>query len=147
MIPEATALSAGMKAPLKKMFQQVYATLSDDLRCDVYVKTIYVGFSIDGAMVAAMYPHKDNLEIALALPEDIDGSEFKDATHLTWPTMPVCIEVRSAADLRACLGHLRSAASRVRDGEHDVVRPNDHFIGRVRRLSQDPTKNRPAASS
>lgn len=99
----------------------------------MYVKTIYVGFSLKGEMVAAVYPRSDFLEVALALPEDVEGSGFRDATHLTWPTMPVCIEVRTADDLVLALGHARDAGERVWAGEHDVRRPNDHFIGRVRR--------------
>jgi hypothetical protein len=140
MISEAADLGAGLAPSLSKAYQRTYSVLADELGCAVYVKTIYVGFSISGEMVAAVYPHKDNLEIALALPEDIEGSEFKDATHLTWPTMPVCVEVRTSDDLAVGLDHIRAAAARVRDGDHDVRRPNEHFIGRVRRLTTDPTK-------
>lgn len=133
MIPEAESLATGLKAPLRKAMTGLYDTLSGDLGCDVYVKTIYVGFTIEGQMVAAIYPKNDCLEVALALPEDIEGSEFKDATHLTWPTMPVCIEVRAAGDVALALDHARTAADRVRAGSHDVRRPNEHFIGRVKR--------------
>ena len=101
-------------------------------------KTIYVGFSIDGAMVAAVYPRSECLEVALALPQDIEGGEFKDATHLTWPTMPVCVEVRTKDDLALALGHIDAAAQRVRGGQHDVRRPNEHFIGRVKRGNNKP---------
>ncbi len=133
MIPEAQALGQGLSAALKAAYRRSYDVLVNDLGCDVYVKTIYVGFSIDGAMVSALYPRSDCLEIALALPEDIEGTEFKDATHLTWPTMPVCIEVRTRDDERMAAAHLRVAASNVRAGAHDVRRPNEHFIGRVKR--------------
>ena len=133
MIPEAAALGAGLPKQTKQQYEQVCDLLVNELGCDVYVKTIYVGFSIDGEMVSAVYPRRDFLEIAMALPEDVEGREFKDATHLTWPTMPVAIEVRTTDDLTGAIGHLESAAARVVAGEHDVRRPNDHFIGRVKR--------------
>lgn len=133
MIAEAKALTVGLSASLRKAHDRIYKLLVDESGCDVYVKTIYVGFTIDGAMVAAVYPRGDRLEVAMALPENIDGPEFKDATHLTWPTMPVAMEVRTPDELVVALDHLRDAANRVRTGEHDVVRPNDHFIGRVKR--------------
>lgn len=133
MIPEAAALVALSAPPLRKFLQRVYSSLVVEYGCAVYVKTIYVGFTIDGAMVAAIYPRSDCLEIALALPEDIEGAEFKDATHLTWPTMPVCIEVHTKDDLTLALAHASEAARRVSAGAHDVQRPNEHFMGRVKR--------------
>ena len=130
LIPEAAELVAGLPKALQRAFRACYALLVDQGGCDPYVKTIYVGFSLDGEMVAAIYPHHDRLEIAMALPENIEGSEFKDATHLTWPTMPVAVEVRSADDTELVLGHLREAFRRVVTCEHDVRRPNEHFRGR-----------------
>lgn len=132
MIHEAHELGLGLTAPLRRCYDRCYSALID-LGCDVYVKTIYVGFSIGGEMVAAVYPRSGFLEIALALPDDIEGGEFKDATHLTWPTMPVCIEVRNQRHLAVALRHLTVAAQRVEMGHHNVRRPNEHFMGRDRR--------------
>ena len=40
--------------------------------CNSYVKTIYIGYDLDGEMVAALYPHAGHVEIALALDEQHD---------------------------------------------------------------------------
>jgi hypothetical protein len=122
-----------MAKPLRYAFDRCYMLLVQDHRCDAYVKTIYVGFSIRGEMVAAFYPRSDCIEIALALPENAEGDEFKDATHLTWPTMQVCLEVRTEADVTLAIEHLATAAMRVASGQHGVRRPNEDFIGRVKR--------------
>ena len=63
--------------------------------CAAYVKTIYIGYDIDGEMVAALYAHADHLEVALALPEDAEGDLIVDASHLTWRTLPVAATIRS----------------------------------------------------
>jgi hypothetical protein len=118
-----------------------YSFLVEECGCEVYVKTIYIGFSLKDEMVAAIYPRSDCFEVAMALPEDIEGPEFRDATHLTWPTMPVSVEVRSEADLPGTLGHLRQAVTNIAGGHHDVRRPNDHFIGRVGRGNTPPRRS------
>ncbi len=133
MIPEAEKLIEGLPEPLRESFAAFYAFLVDDSGCSVYVKTIYVGFTLGEEMVCAIYPHPDRLEVAMALPEDVEGPEFKDATHLTWPTMPVAIEIRSAVETDMVIGHLATAVSRVATGEHDVRRPPEHFMGRADR--------------
>jgi len=122
-----------MKKQIRSAFDQCYGLMVSEHRCDAYVKTIYVGFSIGDEMVAAIYPRGDWLEIALALPENVEGAEFRDGTHLTWPTMPVSVEVRTASDVAVAKRHLGTAATRVAAGEHRVRRPNEHFIGRVKR--------------
>jgi hypothetical protein len=139
VIEDASTLGAGLSPSLLHAYTQIYEVMVDEIGCEVYVKTIYVGFTIGGAMVAAVYPRSDCLEVAMALPEDVEGSEFIDATHLTWPTMPVAVSVSDAADLPGALDHLRNAAERVSAGHHDVRRPNEHFIGRVRRGNSRPS--------
>ena len=119
--------------PLREAFAAFYAFLVDECGCEAYVKTIYVGFTLGGEMVCAVYPHPNRLEVALALPEDVEGPEFKDATHLTWPTMPVAVEIHNAADTEMVLGHLSTAVGRVATGLHDVRRPPEHFMGRRHR--------------
>lgn len=132
VIEEAKRLGSGLSKQASAAYTDLYRVLVEEIGCDAYVKTIYVGFVIGGEMVAAIYPRSDHLEVALALPEDIDGREFKDATHLTWPTMPVSVEVRTKPDLAGAVAHVHNAAGRVRVGEHDVRRPNEHFMGRER---------------
>src|ERR1035441_5420776 len=67
--------------------------------CESYIKTIYIGYEIDGDMVAALYAHADHVEIALALDEDHPDSALKDASHLTWRTLPLSLEVRTSSDV------------------------------------------------
>ena len=46
------------------------------------VKTIYISYMVGDQMVAAVYPHSREIEIALALPEDHPSALLRDATHL-----------------------------------------------------------------
>ncbi len=104
--------------------------------CSSYVKTIYIGYEIEGEMVAALYGRSDHLEIALALPEDADGDLLVDASHLTWRTLPVAAIVRGPLDIPA-LGVLASeSCRRVREQAHSVHRDNDFFIARRRRVRE-----------
>lgn len=142
MILEAQALVADSPETIRASLHAVYRTFVDDAGCTPYVKTIYVGFEIRGVMVAAAYPHSTLVEVALALPEDASGERLVDATHLTWPTMPVAVEVSSpedAADLRA---YFDEAALRVRSQVHDVVLPTERFINRDRFLTTRPSRRR-----
>lgn len=132
MIPEAAKLIEGLPKHLREVFAECYSFLVDDSGCAVYVKTIYVGFAFDQEMVCAIYPHPDHLEAAIALAEDVEGQEFNDATHLTWPTMPVAMEIRNATDPEIVIGHLATAVQRVTKGVHDVRRSNEHFKERRR---------------
>jgi hypothetical protein len=93
-----------------------------------YVKTIYVGYEIDGEMIAALYPRADHLEIALALPEDAESGLLIDASHLTWRTLPVAAIVTKVDDLSDLSDLVFAAADRVRTASHDVMRDNDFFI-------------------
>jgi hypothetical protein len=95
--------------------------------CTSYVKTIYIGYDFDGVMVAALYPHHDRVEIALALPDDYQSDLLIDATHLTWKTLPVAAVVRSIGDMEEVLGLVSEACHRVATGSHDVERPNEYF--------------------
>ena len=95
--------------------------------CTSYVKTIYIGYDLDGVMVGALYPHADRAEIALALPDDHESKLLKDATHLTWKTLPVAAVVRSIGELPEALSLADEACQRIKDRVHDVERPNDYF--------------------
>ncbi len=99
-----------------------------DLGCASYVKTIYVGYDINGGMVAAMYGHADHLEIALALPEDEPSRLLVDASHLTWRTLPVAALVNRKNQLIELSRLAKVACERVQSSSHDVMRDNDFFI-------------------
>lgn len=96
--------------------------------CTSYVKTIYIGYDLDGVMVAALYPHVDRLEVALALPDDHQSELLIDATHLTWKTLPVAAVVRTMDEANVALGLVDEACLRIATGSHDVERPNDYFF-------------------
>ncbi len=96
--------------------------------CIAYVKTIYIGYDLDGVMVAALYPHSDRVEIALALPEDHESGLLIDATHLTWKTLPVAAIVKTKDDAAETLELIDEACQRIKDGVHAVERPNDYFM-------------------
>jgi hypothetical protein len=104
----------------------------------MYVKTIYIGIEIDGAMVAAIYPTRDSFQVVLALDSNHPNSRLEDATHLTWRTMPVMFKAESADDFKMLSVLLVEAAQRVATGSHKIDRPAEYFRGRVSRLSHDP---------
>ena len=109
-----------------------------DLGCSSYVKTIYIGYDLGGEMVAALYGHADHVEIALALPEDIDGPTLVDGTHLTWRTLPVAAILRTESDAAAFRDLAALAVDRVRTAKHEVRRDNDFYVRRKRaRLDKD----------
>ena len=95
--------------------------------CISYVKTIYIGYEIDGKMVAALYRHEDRVEVALALDENRISEILIDATHLTWRTMPVAAIVKSENDLEESLPLVEEAANRVRNGKNTLSRSNEFF--------------------
>jgi len=94
------------------------------------VKTIYISYMVGDQMVAAVYPHSREIEIALALPEDHPSALLRDATHLTWRTLPVSVVVTNPDEAHAALPLVREAVERVSSGIHDVHRDNEHFIAR-----------------
>jgi hypothetical protein len=135
MIRDAEQLLAESPPAIRKVMGAVYKYFVSEAGCDPYVKTIYVGFMLGGELVAAAYPHAESVEIALALPDDLEGPGLLDAAHLTWRTMPVAVEVRDAADLEAVRGYMATAVERVRTGAHDVELPQERFMGRERRIA------------
>jgi hypothetical protein len=96
--------------------------------CTSYVKTIYIGYDIDGEMVAALYGHVDHVELALALAEDHPSSQLIDASHLTWKTLPVAAIGHNAAEVKRFRPLIDEACFRVRAGQHDVNRDNEFFM-------------------
>ena len=96
--------------------------------CNSYVKTIYIGYDIDGEMVAALYSHSDHIEVALALAEDHPSGQLIDASHLTWKTLPVAAIGHNATEVKKMKPLITEACARVRAGKHDVNRDNEFFI-------------------
>ena len=96
--------------------------------CISYVKTIYIGYEIDGKMVGALYRHEDRVEVALALDENRACKVLIDATHLTWRTMPVAAVVKIESDLEESLPLVEEACNRVRTGENTLSRSNEFFV-------------------
>ena len=135
MIPEAEQLLAESSSTVRELMRGIYEYFVSEAGCNAYVKTIYVGFMIDGQMVAAAYPHARSVEVALALPDDVEGPGLIDAAHLTWRTMPVAVEISDREGLKAARAQLETAVARVQTGIHDVELPQDRFIGRERNLT------------
>lgn len=96
--------------------------------CTSYVKTIYIGYDIDGVMVAALYGRADHIELALALDENHDSEFLVDAAHLTWRTLPVAAIVRNEGEIKQVAPLIREACERIRGGDHDVLRDNEFFM-------------------
>ena len=106
--------------------------------CKCYVKTIYVGYEVDGLMVAALYGRADHVELALALAENDPSPSLKDASHLTWRTLPVALDVRTNDDVAVARHLVEQACERIRAGIHDVQRDNEHFIRSRRERLRGP---------
>lgn len=124
---EAEAYVAELNGTVRDLAAAAHQVLISE-GCASYVKTIYVGYDIDGEMVAALYGHSDRVEIALALPEDAEDRLLIDASHLTWRTLPVAAVVRTMNDLAGLQALLAQSGERVRMGQHLVARDNDYFI-------------------
>src|SRR5437773_1340853 len=119
MIAEAAQLVSELQPVARHIAEGVYQFLVGDRGCMPYVKTIYIGFERNRALVAALYPHIDRVELALALAEDHDDPLLVDATHLTWRTMPVAAVARKSDDLPRLLALAGEAFERVDKGTHD----------------------------
>lgn len=135
VIPEADRLAGDSTAKIRAVTETLYDALVA-LGCTPYVKTIYIGFEYQGELVAALYPHPNRVEVALALPEDHPHPLLIDATHLTWRSMPVAAVVRTQAEARQALSLLGDAFDGVASGRHDVDLPNERFTRRPKRWSQ-----------
>jgi hypothetical protein len=125
--PDETALLATLNSNLEPLGTKLHKRLVTQ-KCVPYVKTIYIGYDLDGVMVAALYPHSDRVKVALALPEDHESGLLIDATHLTWKTLPVAAIVKTKAEATETLELIDEACQRIKDGVHDVERPNDYFM-------------------
>lgn len=126
---EADAFIGELNPRVARLAQEVHRTLVA-LGCNSYVKTIYVGYDLDGEMVAALYPHADRVEIALALDEHRHDSLLVDASHLTWRTLPLAAVITSTEQVISFAQLASEASDRVRSAQHTVMRDNDFFKSR-----------------
>lgn len=123
---EADAFIGELNPRVARLAQAAHQTLVR-LGCNSYVKTIYIGYDLDGEMVAALYPHADRVEIALALDEHRQDSLLVDASHLTWRTLPLAAVIISAEQVISFAELGAEAVDRVRSAQHTVMRDNDFF--------------------
>jgi hypothetical protein len=129
--PSPASYLAGLSGVAKTLAEATHDLLIS-AGCTGYVKTIYIGYDIEGEMVAALYGHQDHIEVALALPEDAEHPLLIDASHLTWRTLPVAAVVREHSQLGPLAALIDLACERVRTQQHEVMRDNDFFT-RARR--------------
>jgi hypothetical protein len=99
-----------------------------NLGCVSYIKTIYIGYEIDGQMVAALYPYHKHVDLALAIPEDTIDPILTDASHLTWRSLPLLAMVRNTRDVAKAKKYSSLAAKQICSGFHKVNRDNEFFI-------------------
>ncbi len=123
---EAATYLAGLNKKTQPIAQLAHDLLVG-LGCSSYVKTIYVGYDLDGVMVAALYGHVDYVEVALALEELYKSNILIDATHLTWRTLPVCAVLRTRTDVKEFIKLASVACGRVGTGVHHVDRDSEFF--------------------
>ena len=124
---ETQAFIENSPAKTRKIISEI-VDIFESQGCVSYVKTIYIGFEIDGEMVAALYAHEKYVEIALALDENCVDQRLKDATHLTWRTLPLCLELASDIAVKESTRLFEEACDRVRSSKHKVMRDNDFFV-------------------
>jgi len=133
---DAQTYLSRMSKKMKPLAEVLHASLIS-LGCVSYVKTIYIGYDIDGEMVAALYRRSNHVEIALALPEDAKGELLVDARHLTWRTLPVAAIVRSLREVPDFEILAKAATERIKTATHNVNRDND-FFSKTRREREGP---------
>jgi hypothetical protein len=131
---EAQTYLANMSKKTKPLATEIHTFLIS-LGCVSYVKTIYIGYSINEEMVAAMYGHVDHLEIAIALPENTESAILVDASHLTWRTLPVAAIVKQRIDMTEFREMAKIAVTNVNTKSHYVNRDNDFFTMARRKRS------------
>ena len=126
---------AQTSAKVRKLVDAICGQFTDE-GCSLYVKTIYIGADLNKQMVGAIYAHKSNVEVALALPEDATHLLLEDASHLTWRTLPVLAKVESAKDVKALKELVGQACQRIRESDHDVYLDDDFFVEARRRRGE-----------
>lgn len=116
MLEQAIRLVSGISQPLFGPLEFLYGWF-EDAGCRAYVKTIYVGFDLNGYLVAAIYVRGgEYLEVALALPADDRFPDLYPADHLKWASLPVAFQVRPEDDLSRLVPVLERTLDRARHG-------------------------------
>lgn len=131
MIEAAEKLIESTEAQVSDLFRRAYDFLVAG-GCSPDVKTIYVSFTLGSAMVAAAYPKHETVEIALALPDDAESPLLNDASHLTWPTLPVSVVIARDSIYEDIEALLSEALMRIGNGTQNVRRPSEFFEARKR---------------
>ena len=126
---EVQAYLDDVNSRVRKIATALHEALTE-IGCNSYVKTIYIGYDINGEMTAAAYAHADHVEVALAVADDHPDPRFEDATHLTWRTLPLCLKLSTITDVKNAKPLLKDACERVASQQHDVHRDNDYFVER-----------------
>jgi hypothetical protein len=144
ILPEVYKLINNTSPLVRSLAIEVHKHLVE-LDCFSYVKTIYVGYEVDGIIVAALYPYPAHLDLALALSEDAAHPLLSDASHLTWRTLPVLATLTTRKNLPAVKNLSTLAIQGVLNGSHHVSRDNDFFIkSRLeRKAKRDAVRRRP----
>jgi hypothetical protein len=132
---EADAYIETLGKKVAKIASEAHSSLVGQ-GCSSYVKTIYIGYDLDGVMVAALYAHAEYVEVALALEESHKSNILIDATHLTWRTLPVAAVLKSKDDLRQFSQLAKAACMNITTGGHIVNRDNEFFAA-AKRERQD----------
>ena len=127
MIPEAEDLARNLPAHMKRTLDYVYKMLVEKYECFPDVKTINLTFTRGEDLVASAHIGSNYLELALALPEDHPSPLLEDASHLTWRTLPVMVDITKKTNPKQVLHLTKEAAERIVNGEHDINRSIEYF--------------------
>lgn len=133
MIPAAEKLVNHLPEGVKAQLADIYELMVEEHGCRPDVKTIYISFTFEQAMVAAAHIGAEDVELALALPEDHPSDLVEDALHLTWRTLPVLVRVGRGSTGRDVLDLAGEAVERVKSGRHTINRPPEFFADRKRK--------------
>lgn len=136
---EAEEYLSGLNKKVAKIAGELHKILINE-GCSSYVKTIYIGYDFNGAMIAALYGHAESVEVAMALSETFESPILIDATHLTWRTLPVAAIVRSKEDIRLFKTLAQSACGGVKGGQHTVDRDSEFFANAKRERREKGVK-------
>ena len=128
---DAEAYIASLNGKVRNIALSAHTELLKE-GCSSYVKTIYVGYDLNGEMVAALYGHAEYVEVAIALAESYESPVLIDASHLTWRTLPVAAVLKSKADIKMFGPLVKEACKGVLSGGHTVLRDNEFFAAAKR---------------
>lgn len=114
VLEQAIRLASGKSRPLFRPLEFLYGWF-EDAGCRAYVKTVYVGFDLNGYLVGAIYVRgAEYLEVAVALPADDRFPGLYPADHLKWASLPVAFQVRPGDDLTRLVPVLERTLDRAR---------------------------------